>query len=285
MFRSLLKSLCLLLLSAAIVTVAFARGEKLRYQMAKGTTHQYAMTVDNKTNAQMMGQDFTTTSWSMFGISMVGESVGSNGELILIAKVDTNISKIDSPMMKDTARVMKEINGKRVRLAITPLGKTLKSENVDQIPQTQAMQMMGGVNPADFLRRLFIELPEQEVGAGDTWKQTQPDTSSVQGMKMITKPEVQYKVVGTEQRGGYDCLKIAYEGTATQYGTGSRQGMELVLDGKVKTSGTAYFCPKEGLLVGIESSSTSDMNISGTGEQMFTAVQSTRSVQKVVLIK
>ncbi len=285
MFRSFFKLVCLIALSAAIVTVAFARGEKLRYQLVKGATHQYTITADNKTRAQMMGQDFTTKAWSMFGITMVGEDVGKAGELIIIAKVDTNISKIDSPMMKDTARVLKEINGKRVRLTISPLGKTLNSESVDQIQQTQAMQMMGGANPADFMRRLFVELPEQEVGTGDSWKQTKPDTSNAQGMKMITKPDVTYKILGTEKMGGYDCLKISYEGTASQYGTGSRQGMELVLDGTVKTSGTAYFAPKEGLLVGIDNSSTSDMNISGTGEQMFTATQSTTSVQKVSLVK
>lgn len=285
MFRSLFKTLCLVLLSAAIVTVALAKGEKLRYQMAKGSAHQYTVTADNKTNAQMQGQDFTTKAWNLFGISMVGEDVGKNGELIMIAKIDTNLSKIDSPMMKDTARVMKEINGKRVRVTFTTLGKTLKTENVDQIPQAQASPMGGSMNPADFMKRLFVELPEQEVGIGDSWKQTTPDTTTAQGMKIITKPDVTFKVVGNEKMGGYDCFKITFDGTASQYGSGSRQGMDLVLDGTVKSSGTAYFAPKEGLLVHLENSSTSDLNISATGEQMFTATQSTTSVQQVALVK
>jgi hypothetical protein len=285
MFRSSIKLLCLVVLSAAIVTVAFAKGEKLRYQMAKGATHQYTVTSDNKTTAQMQGQDFTTKAWSLFGISMVGDDLSKNGDLVVIAKVDTNISKIDSPMMKDTARVMKDINGKRVRVTLTALGKTVNSENVDPIPPAPASPMGGSINPADFMRRLFLELPEQEVGVGDTWKQMKPDTTNAQGMKIITKPDVVYKIAGTEKMGGYDCVKITYEGTATQYGSGSRQGMELVLDGTVKSSGTAFFAPKEGLLIAIENSSTSDLNISGSGEQMFTATQSTTSVQKVTLVK
>jgi len=273
------------LLSAAILSVAFAGGEKLRYQMPKGVTHKYRLTSDSKVQAQMGGQDFTTTSWSLFGISLTGEDAGKNGELICVGKVDTNLSKIDSPMMKDTARVMKEINGKRVRLTLSPLGRTLKSVQVDEIPQNQAMQMMGGGNPSEFLRRLFVELPEKEAGIGDSWKQTRPDTTNAQGMKIITKPDVTFKIAGNETVGGYECLKISFEGMSSQYGTGSRQGMELVLDGSVKSKGTVYFAPKEGLMVSLEQTSTNEMNISGTGEQMFTAVQSTTSASKVVLVK
>jgi hypothetical protein len=61
--------------------------------------------------------------------------------------------------------------------------------------------------------------------------------------------------------------------------------MELVIDGTVKSKGTAYFAPKAGLLVSVESSSTNDMNISGAGEQMFTATQTVTSNSKMVLLK
>jgi len=285
MFRSFVKLACLTLLSAAILSVAFAGGEKLRYQLPKGVTNKYKLTSDSKTKAQMMGQDFTTTTWSLFGITLTGEDAGKNGELICVGKVDTNLTKIDSPMMKDTARVMKEINGKRVRLTLSPLGRTLKSVQVDEIPQTQAMQMMGGGNPTEFLRRLFVELPEKEAGIGDSWKQTRPDTTNAQGLKIITKPDVTFKIAGSETVGGFECLKISFEGTSSQYGTGSRQGMELVLDGTVKSKGTVYFAPKEGFMVSLEQTSTNETNISGTGEQMFTATQSTTSTSKVVLVK
>ncbi|HTY37773.1 MAG TPA: hypothetical protein VMH23_11720, partial [Bacteroidota bacterium] len=181
MSRSLSRLIFALLVCTAIVSIALAGGDKLRYKMPKGTTHSYILTSDSKTKAQMMGQDFTTTSTSMFGITMTGEDVGTNGEMILIAKVDTNIAKIDSPMMKDTARVIKEINGKRVRLTVTGMGKTVKTEAVDPIEITPAMQMQGAGNPADYMRSLFAKLPEQAVGIGESWKQTAPDTVNAQG--------------------------------------------------------------------------------------------------------
>jgi hypothetical protein len=120
---------------------------------------------------------------------------------------------------------------------------------------------------------------------GDTWKYTNVDTMNAQGMTVITKPDILFKVVGSQKVGAYDCLKITFDGTASLYGTGSRQGMEMVVDGTTKSKGTTFFAPKEGLLVSVDSESSSDMNISGTGEQMFTATQSTKSAQKMKLAK
>ena len=285
MSRSLSRLIFALLVCTAIVSIALAGGDKLRYKMPKGTTHSYILTSDSKTKAQMMGQDFTTTSTSMFGITMTGEDVGTNGEMILIAKVDTNIAKIDSPMMKDTARVIKEINGKRVRLTVTGMGKTVKTEAVDQFEVTPAMQMQGAGNPADYMRSLFAKLPEQAVGIGESWKQTAPDTVNAQGFNMIVKPDVTFKVEAAEKFGGYDCLKITFDGPSSEYGTGSRNGMDLVLDGTIKVKGTAYFAPKEGIIVGIDQATTTDMNISGTGEQMFSMTQSSTVASKVTLSK
>ena len=147
------------------------------------------------------------------------------------------------------------------------------------------MQMSGMGNPTDFLRQLFVKLPEQAVGTGDTWKYVTTDTISSMGMSLITKPDVQFKVVGTAKVGSYDCLKISFEGTSSIYGTGSRQGMEMVVDGTTKSKGVTFFAPKEGVLVSVDNETSSDMNISGTGEQMFTATQSTKSTQNMKLAK
>jgi hypothetical protein len=283
MFRYFSKTLCLILLAAAVISSSYG-GEKLRYQMVKGSTYKYVLIGDTKSTVQAMGQEMATNVGNYFGISLSVESTGPDA-IILVAKVDTNLSRIESMMMKDSAMVMKEINGKRVRLTLSPLGKMVKTVVVDTIVPSRTMQMMGGANPADFLRQLFVKLPDQAVGVGDTWKNTTPDTINAQGMNLITKPDVQFKLAGTEKVGGYDCVKITFEGTASIYGTGSRQGMEMVVDGTTKSKGTTFFAPKEGLLVSIDSESTSDMNISGTGEQMFTAIQSTKSAQKMKLAK
>ena len=285
MVRSMLKSLSFILLYTVLVSQASTGGEKLRYQMSKGTTYQYKLTSDNSMRIQQMGQEFAISRASMFGISLTVEDVGKDGELTCIGKVDTNFSRIDSPMMKDTALVFKEVNGKRSRLTFTALGKTLNAVPIDTVQQTQAMAMLGGLDVTDILRRLLIELPEQPVGTDESWKRTRPDTTNVQGIKLITKPDIKYTIVGNEKINGFDCVKISVDGTSSQYGTGTAQGMEIVVDGTVKTKGTMFFAPKQGVLVSVESTSTGDSNVSGTGEQMFTRTQTSSSVSKIVLVK
>lgn len=284
MYRPLSKSL-LLLLFAAMMSQLFAGGEKLRYQMVKGNTYRYTLTSDSKAKTQMMGQEFGSTSASMFSISLAIEDVGKDGELTCIALIDTNVTNIDSPMMKDSALVVKEVNGKRTRLTLSPLGKTLSSTPIDTIRPSQTMAMLGNINVADVLGRILLQLPEQPVGIGESWKKTEPETLHVQGLTIIMKPDINYNLEGTENVRGFDCVKIAFEGTASQYGTGSRQGIDLVLDGTVKTKGSAYFAHKEGILVSIESTTNTDMTVSGTGEQMFTQTQSATSKSKMVLEK
>jgi hypothetical protein len=283
MFRNLSKTFCLLLLSAAVISASYG-GEKLRYQMVKGNTYKYILTTDTKGNMQVQGQEMASKTKSYFHISFGVENTGPDA-VILVAKVDSNISNIESVMMKDSALVIKEINGKRVRLTLTPLGKTVKTVAIDTIVPSPMTQMAGIGSPADYMRQLFVKLPEKAVGVGDTWKNTTPDTINTQGSVVVTKPDVLFKLAGSESVGGYDCVKITYEGTASMYGTGSRQGVEFVIDGTVKTKGTAYFAPKEGVLVAVESSSTTETNVSGTGEQTFTMTQSANTSSTLKLTK
>jgi hypothetical protein len=283
MFRSLFKTLCLILLSAAVISFSYG-GEKLRYQMVKGNTYKYVLTTDTKGNTQVQGQEMASKSKSYFRFSIGVEKTGPDA-ITLVAKVDSNLSNVESMMMRDSAMVIKDINGKRVRLTLTPLGKTVKTVVIDTIVPSPMTQMTGMGNPGDFLRQFFVKLPEQAVGVGDTWKNTTPDTVNTQGMSLVTKPDVLLKIVGTEKMGSYDCLKITFEGKGSMYGTGSRQGVEFVVDGTTKSKGTAFFAPKEGVLVAVESSSTTEMNVSGTGEQTFTMIQSLSVSQAMKLAK
>jgi hypothetical protein len=283
MFRNLCKIFCLLLLSAAVISSSYG-GEKLRYQMVKGNTYKYILKTDTKGNTQVQGQEMASKSKGYIRISIGVENTGPDA-ITLIAKMDSNISNVESMMMKDSALVIKEINGKRVRLTLSPLGRTVKLVVIDTIVPSPMMQLAGIGNPGELVRQLFVKLPEQSVGVGDTWKNTTPDTISTQGMSIVTKPDVLLKIAGTEKVGSYDCLKITYEGTASMYGTGSRQGVEFVVDGTSKLKGTAFFAPKEGVLVSIETSNTTEMNVSGTGEQTFTMTQSVSSSQALKLAK
>ena len=107
MFRNFCKAICLILLSAAVISSSYG-GEKLRYQMTKGSTYKYVITADTKGTTQAMGQEMASKSLSYLAISLSIENTGADA-ITLIAKVDSNVTNIESMMMKDSAMVMKEL--------------------------------------------------------------------------------------------------------------------------------------------------------------------------------
>ncbi|MBM4159529.1 MAG: hypothetical protein FJ217_00365 [Ignavibacteria bacterium] len=270
----------MLALSTAIVSACLS-GEKLRYAMSKGSTYAYLLTQESKAAGNMMGQEFKSTSTAKFWLSLHVQGIGKDGEFICVGKIDTAIMSVESPMMRDTALIPSEFFGKRVGVTLSPTGKTLSASPIDTVPPVQRLAMLGMSGPADIFRRILFELPEQEVAIGDSWKNTRPDTSRRMNIQIIVKPNTQYKIAGTEKVGALECYKIDTEGTASQYGTGQVQGMEIVIDGTIKSKGTIHFALKEGLLVGIDQTTNVEATTSGTGEQMFT--QTTSSEQKTTI--
>lgn len=284
MFRALAKLPGTFILSAAIVSACLS-GEKLRYAMIKGSTYAYLLTQESKTAANMMGQEFTSTSTAKFWLSLRVEEVGKNGEFICVGKIDTAIMSIESPMMRDTALIPREFFGKRVHVTLSPIGKTLDVTPIDTVPPVQRLAMLGPFGPTDLFRRILFELPDQEVAIGDSWKKAQPDTSKRMNIQIIVKPNTQYKIAGKEKVGALECYKIETEGTASQYGAGQVQGMEVVIDGTIKSKGAIHFAPKEGVLVGIDQTTNVEATTSGTGEQMFTQTTSTEQRTTIKLIQ
>jgi len=284
MFQTPRKLVGAFVLCAAIVSYGSA-GEKLRYHMSKGATYKYAMARDSKTAAQMMGQEFKSTSVGTMNISLTVEDIGKEGELTCTATLDAAKFSVDSPQMKDTALVPTQFLGKRASVTFSSLGKTQSIVPIDSLPQLPPMSPLSGFNPTDLFQRILLELPDQEVSVGDTWKVTRPDTVTRMTLKIVSKPNTEFKVVGTEKVGVYDCLKISIEGTSSQYGAGSMQGMEIVVDGTTKSKGYAYFAPKEGVLVAVEQSSDTEMTTTGTGEQMFTQTSTTNQKTTASLVQ
>jgi hypothetical protein len=190
------------------------------------------------------------------------------------------------PMMgfNDTTIVMKEYIGKRVKVVATDVGKTLSAVPIDTIPPSQ-IQMMAGLNPSDLFKQVMIELPEKEVGLNDSWKQDKPDTISRSGMKLVMKPNIEFKIVGEEKKNSLRCWKIEFSGTSTIEGSGNQRGMDVAVDGTVKLKGTMFFAPAQGLSVLVEQTSDTDMTTTLTGQQTGAQTLSIKTTAKIALVK
>ena len=263
MNRILLTSLLLL----AIVATATAGGEKLRYKFEKGKTYTYAVSSESKLNGQTMGQEFSMDSKSDLTIAMVSSTATNDGGWELVVRIETGKIKVNFPMMglRDTTIELTEYIGKRAKVVITGRGKTLSVEPIDTI-QPGRLAMMTG-SPLEMFRRLFVTLPEQPVDVKTAWKESTPDTTNSGGVKVVIKPSIDFSVAAKETRGEYPTFRIPYTGKSTMEGTGTQRGMDVTVDGTVKSTGTMYFAPSEGLLVEAESTSDVDQTVTFTGAQ------------------
>jgi hypothetical protein len=131
----------------------------------------------------------------------------------------------------------------------------------------------------------LIELPEKEVKAGDSWTTSNTDTVTQGGGKIIVTPNNTYSVAGEVDTLGYKCVRISYTGKATIKGEGTQMGMNFCIEGEGPTAGTAYFAPKEGLLVALATTSDLEMTIALTGQMSMTIPQSNATKLAMVLVK
>jgi len=119
----------------------------------------------------------------------------------------------------------------------------------------------------------------------DSWKKDLPDTSSRSGLKIVTKYNVDFKIIGEEKKNDLPCWKIAISGTSTIEGSGSQRGADVAIDGTVKIHGSAYMAPAEGVFVLSEQSTETDMTTTATGSQTGASTMSITTTAKTMLVK
>lgn len=287
MFRKVKKPLILFLLIITPLTMS-SGGEKLRYNLTKGNTYVYSFARDATTSAQGMGQEFTSTVGTNVRFTLAVDEVTKDGNMVCVARIDSFATRVDRPMIKDTTMGAKALKGNRSQVEVTATGKTVSVVPIDTVLDTSMMALisgMGGFAPGEFFRNLFLELPEQTMEVGESWKHTRPDTLNREGFRIVTTPEIEYTIVGTEKMGGYDCLKIETKGTTLLSGSGSQRGMDLEIDGSVKSRGVVFFAPKEGLLIMMEHSSDAEQTMTSSSEGLFRSTSTTSQKSKIRLLQ
>jgi hypothetical protein len=260
-------------------------GQELHYKFEKGKTYHYSTVIESKTSGQSMGQEFTMTSGADFDYSISLLSVNA-GVLTLTVKFEKFNIKINMPMMgfNDSTIVMREYAGKRIKVVMTDKGKTLSVVPIDTIPPSQ-IQMMAGLDPSDLFKQILLEFPEKEIDVKGSWKKINPDTLSRGGIKMVIKPNIEFKVAAEEKNTDYNCWKIGISGTSSIEGNGSQRGADVTLDGTVKINGSAFIAPAEGIFVLSEQSSDTDMTTTATGSQTGASTMRINTTVKTKLIK
>jgi hypothetical protein len=243
----------------------------VQYRFEEGKSYQYSTIVDSKVVGQTMGQEFNTTSVTTFGYSLMIQEKKEH-LLKLTATITKFAVRNNFPMMglNDSTIVMSEYIGKRMQVLMTERGKTLSVEPLDAIPPSRVL-VMTGLMPIDLLKQLFLELPDRELEINGSWKKTNPDTITRGKMKMVMKPNVDYKITGVEKKSDYSCWKILISGSNLMEGSGSQGGNDVSSDGIIKINGTAFFAPEKGIFVSSEQSVDNDLTTTVAGSQTGTS--------------
>jgi hypothetical protein len=279
--RTLLFGVTIFVLLFCQLTLA---GQKLRYNFEQGKIYKYSTTIESKLTGQAGGQEFSMTSGAALDYSISLLSTDAKEEVLKI-QFDKFTIKINMPMMgfTDSTIALQEYIGKRIKLVITKLGKTVSVEPIDTVPPSRIL-MQSGLTPSDLFRQLLLELPEKEMSVNDSWKREQPDTLSRSGIKITMKPNIECKIIGTEKKLDINCLAVSVKGTSTVEGTGSQQGADVSVDGIVKVNGSVFFAPSAGIPVLSEQTTETEMTTTVTGAQTGAQTMSITATSKTILV-
>jgi hypothetical protein len=283
--RQMMRRLIVLGIGAIMLAAPLVAQQRLRYKFDPGKQYRYETSMENKTNGHGMGQDFSVSYQSYLTYTVYVEDY-RYGMFSLLITLEKFVNRIHMPMLgyRDSTVVMKEWEGKRVKVVMDDYGRTVSSQAVDSISPSSLGPMVQ-LGPADMFRHIFFELPEKNVGIDSSWRKFETDTAAQMGLQLIIKPNIDFLIASTEPQEGYPCWKISFGGTTTTSGAGSIQGTDIAVDGSTKIAGTAYFAPTEGLLIAADQTNDSEMTQTFSGAQIGSQTVASVAVIKSTLKK
>ena len=256
------------------------------YKFLKDTKLEYKLSSEIKQTTTMMGQEqaFTMNSNENMNILSLGLVDDNN------FKIEFYINNInftaDNPELNVGAIDFSFINDKKSSALVSKKGVVSSVEAMDVVefpndPVTQVLTQ--NYNPMKVISKFFIVLPENNVKVGDTWEDSNTEVTDIGGDVTIVT-EYSYTVSELVDFNGYSCLKILCSIKITMVGQGAMQGSEFKISGKGKGDGTYYFAQDQGILVGYETSNTTNVYFDFTAMEM--TIPSTNIISsKVELVK
>lgn len=157
----------------------------------------------------------------------------------------------------------KDIQGKRLRIKITPQGINREITAIDSIPMQERGERRGDRgfsgprgNPLNQFRINFFQLPTRAMKVGDSWTESYKDTDPSGGgffgrfaQDQKVEGKTKYIVLGEEKKHGLKCLHLKIESTYSRSFEGERQGNKMSFESEGETKSEVWFAPKDGILV------------------------------------
>lgn len=238
----------------------------LKYNLQPNKKYIQEVTTTQNVVQSMMGQEIKADVDVKGETEMIVEKVETSGNANILYTI-RNFSVRSAAMGKDTTMNFKDVNNK-ISVTVSPLGKNLATKDVTE----PNVKKIPGID--ELSKNLkFMILPGKNVKVGEEWKDTQIDSikpSVSNPFLLISKQDVEYKLVGKEAKDGKQYIKILSKGPIMVSGKGEQMGMEMMLEGSGKFEAVTYLDPQTMMAMYSEVTMGNDMTISIVGQQNMT---------------
>jgi len=278
-----MKKIVLVVVLCSAVLAFAQNGTTLRYNYETGKAYNYAVTSNTVVTQDIGGREVVTEMGQEAQFTIQPQSRAENGDYTCWISFPALKAKIKNFQM-DTTLVMTALLNKRAEVVQTETGKVLSSTMVDTVAGMDMLMQQLGVEPGVLFKRIQVKLPQDAVAVGGSWSESEPDSLLQGGINIAITPNTTYTLLGTEERAGLPCLKIAFKGTIAMSGRGSQMGADIALEGEGNQEGVIYFSQPQGILVSAESSADQNSTISITGPATMTIPQVTTVKSSLTLL-
>lgn len=226
-------------------------GFLLAYRPNLGDVYYYQSSTDGVNTTEREGESMEFTNKRKYAFHLQLEGKDSLNRFILT--IDSLSSEMD---YSGGSRSMDygEIQGKRLRVGISPDGRSKTISPIDSIPLPRfgGIRISGGGNRLAAFQIGFFPLPQRPLKVGDTWSESRKDTTKSSGrfnMTRIISRNLKYTVLGEEEKLGLRCLHLKIESEYERESFGKMGGSQISSEGSGETVAEVWFAYREGILV------------------------------------
>lgn len=273
-----MKSTAAIFVTVLLMNVGAFAQYKLEYKASGSAPVRYKAHTTMQTIESMMGQQATVSMKSDQSISMTSRKSGDNIVYDITVDSSRNVALMPNG---DSTTTSSPAVGQTKQTVVRSNGEEISSEWLDTtFAKTEAGQTK------DF-GSFFFRLPDQEVNTGSTWTQNKVDTVETGGGEgnIIVTTNSDYKLVDKQTVQGIPCVRITFTGNVVLKGSTAYQGVDFVIDGTGKISGTALFDYTSGRVVKITGASDQNLNMVSSGQHKMTIPMTQKTSYDLFLVK
>jgi len=259
-----------------LVSVSSAQEYNLKYNLAKGTKFSLKASSNSDQIQEAMGNENSITAVSSSESNCTVITTDDNTGFTLEYEYVKRTNEREGPM-GGASDDYSELSGKKVKFVLSPNGQVSNFEGFENLPvierdngeKIDKDRYIAGV------KNIFPKLPEKTVKIGDTWTDTSEDITPMGGGSLKATTNYTYKLLEAAQKDGKECLKIERKYTRTTAGDIEQQGMSITMSLKADGTDIIYFDHKNGVLLNIDMSSSSEGEADITDQGIVVNISST----------